>query len=113
MHVREVQAALAPPTPVYRQRYEPPLEPAPVFERRIASQQASARQKDIEHQMNLLAIHHSNAAHYRSQARYFGSLDAAPPMTRHGLQEAYAGIAQIKEVLRGYGVDVQDLAGDE
>jgi hypothetical protein len=89
------------PEPIHRQRYEPPPESAPVFERRVAEQQTRARQQEIAHQIRLLGIHRLQMAHYREQARYFGGLAAAPPMTRHGMQEAREGIAQIKRVLRG------------
>lgn len=94
-------------------RYVPPPVPEPVFRERIAGEQMNARQADITHQMGLLKIHRSNMAHYRAQARAFGGIDLAPPMTRNGMAEQRERIAQIKSTLRGYGVEIDDLAGDE
>lgn len=95
-------------------RYDVPTPtPEPVFRERIAGQQTAARQSDIEHQMKLLAIHRRNMAHYRDQARAFGSIALAPPMTRNGMDEQRDAISRIKQTLHGYGVEIEDLSGDE
>lgn len=101
--------ASVPSTP----RYQAQPEPEPVFQQRIAQQQTSARQADIQHQFTLLKTYRANMAHYRAQAKAFGGVDLAPPMTRNGMNEQRSGIQQCKENLRKLGQDVDDLPGDE
>lgn len=94
-------------------RYQEPVTPEPVFQQRIAQQQSSARQADIQHQFTLLTTHRSNMAHYRAQAKAFGGIDLAPPMTRNGMNEQREGIARCKANIRQLGQPVDDLPGDE
>jgi hypothetical protein len=94
-------------------RYETQPEPEPVFQERVVGRQTAARQHDIDHQMNLLKIHRANLAHYRAQARAFGGIDFAPPMTRNGMNEQRDSIARIKQALGRLGVEIDDLPGDE
>lgn len=96
--------------PAYR-RIEP--LPTPIFRERVVSQHTRQRQDDIEHQINLLGIHRRTLAHFRAQAKAYGGVDFAPPMTRNGMNEARVEISRIKVILRGYGEQVDDLAGDE
>lgn len=99
--------------PVRREIDEPPPQPRQQFEWQIAAQQKRARQQDIEHQMTLLRTHRANLAHYRSQARAFGGIELAPPITRHGLNEGRDGISRCKDALRQLSVAIDDLPGDE
>lgn len=106
------------PTPTMREiRAQPVLpryvapEPEPVFRERMVGKQMSARQADIEHQMNLLNIHRRNLGHLRAQMKELGAF--APPYVRNGVQEAMKEIASRKSILRDMGQDVQDLPGDE
>lgn len=80
---------------------------------RITAEQQGARHKDAEHHLNLLKIHRANLAHYRAQAKAFGGVEFAMPITRHGIGEARAGISDTKAALRALGIAVDDLPGDE
>lgn len=103
-------------TPTIRERGIGPPAPRytePDFQERMDTQQAKQRQKDIEHQLGLLGIHRRNLAHYQQQAKRFGGVDLAPPITRSGIEEGRGNIARIKDILRSYGIEVEDLAGDE
>lgn len=97
-------------TPIYR-RADPVPEPA--FRERITSRHTQQRQQEIEHHVSLLGIHRRNLAHYREQAKAYGGVALAPPVTRNGMSGERAQIARIKRILRDYGEDVADLAGDE
>lgn len=83
------------------------------FERQAGAEQEAARQADVAQQMKLLGIHRTNLAHYRAQARYHGSIEQSPPITRHGIDEARDGITRTKRALEALGVRVDDLPGDE
>lgn len=94
-------------------RYEPRPMPEPEFRARVVGQQTHARQADIDHHFTLLKTYRGNLAHYRTQAKAFGGIELAPPITRHGMNEGRAGIAQAKAALRQLGVEPDDLPGDE
>lgn len=89
----------------------------PIPERDFAAEQGqarkSAKQADITHHQTLLRTHRQNLAHYRAQAKAYGGIELAPPITRHGMREGREGITQAKEALRALGVQVDDLPGDE
>ena len=102
--------ASVPTTP----RYQEPVTPEPVFQQRIAHQQSSARQADMQHQMGLLKIHRRNLAILREQARYHGGIAASPLPTQNSILDIKSDIARIKNALRDYyNVEVDDLPGDE
>lgn len=61
---------------------------------------------EIKHQRDLLTIYRRNLAHYQRQADAYGGLEFAPPITRHGINEANARIAEIEARLRAAGVEV-------
>jgi hypothetical protein len=63
---------------------------------------------DIEQQQKLLAAHRSTLAHYLKQRARIGQ-DNITSGVAHGIDDARAEIARIKGVLRGWGVDVEDL----
>lgn len=94
-------------------RYEPTPTPEPIYQARIAQRQTAARQSDIDHQMTLLKIHRSNMAHYRTQARQYGGINLAPPITRNSMNSEREEIQGIKNALRDMGVAIEDLPGDE
>lgn len=69
-------------------------------------------EKDIRHQHELLGIYRGNVQHYLLQAgAHGGELFATPPVY-NGLREARRQIAQIKQILRGWGQIVEDLPTD-
>lgn len=108
------------PTPTIRERrggstgvarrYE---APAVDHERVTRERLTRQRQGDIDHQITLLGIHRRNMQHFRNQARAHGGVALAPLVTQNGIEEQRGAIARIKDILRGYGVEVEDLAGDE
>ena len=67
---------------------------------------------DIANQQRLLATYRGTLAHYLNQQAIHG-LAYAPPAVVHGIAEARAQIGQLKATLRGWGVEVEDLPGDE
>ncbi len=69
-------------------------------------------QEEIQQQQELLATHRRTLAHYLQQQAALGSA-YAPPGIAHGIHEARAAIVRIKNTLRGWGVAVADLPGDE
>lgn len=96
-----------PPPPPRRREYVAPApryRPEPELERQ--------RNDDTAHHVKLLGIHRKNLAHYIQQARAFGGIDFAPPVARHGIEEARQGIAKEKHTLRGMGVPVDDFEGE-
>ena len=103
----------APARAVERERYTPPPTPQWQHAEQIAQRQERARQGDIDHQMPLLKTYRSNLAHYRTQARSFGGIELAPPITRHGMNEARDGIIRTKHALEAQGVVIDNLPGDE
>lgn len=66
----------------------------------------------IDQQRQLLTAHRATLAHYLIQRAQLGS-GYAPPGITNGIAEARAEIRRIKEVLRGWGVVVEDLPDDE
>jgi hypothetical protein len=63
--------------------------------------------------MGLLNTHRRNLAHYRAQAKAYGGVEFAPPITRHGMATAREEIRGRKAILRQLGQTVEDLPGDE
>lgn len=98
-----------PATPAYTPRSISDEEHA----RKISDQQRAARQSDIDHQLKLLQTYRGNLAHYIRQARAYGSIDLAPPMTGHGIAASRAGVTAAKRALFDLGVEVENLPGDE
>src|SRR3954447_17370022 len=65
-------------------------------------------QEDIRHQLGLLEIHRRNLAQYLKQQGLIGEA-FAPPMIVNGIRMERENIARIKNILRGWGVNVDDL----
>lgn len=97
----------------YTPRYSPAPIPAEDFARQMAAQQERQRQQEAAHHMTLLTTYRRNLAHWRAQAKAYGGIDLAPPVTRHGMNEARQGIADAKRALERLGVAVDTLPGDE
>src|SRR5579859_974279 len=72
-----------------------------------------ARQDDIQHQRSLLEIHRRTLGHMLRQAAAYGGVDFAPSATTHTIRTARADIERIKEILRGWGVTIDDLPDDQ
>ncbi|GAB4211739.1 MAG: hypothetical protein OHK0022_46630 [Roseiflexaceae bacterium] len=68
--------------------------------------------QDIRDQLEQLRLLRENMQFFRRQALAHGGLAAAPVATQRGLAGAYAEIARCKAVLRGWGVEVEDLPDD-
>jgi endonuclease-3 related protein len=66
-----------------------------------------ARQDDIIEQERLLGIHRLTLSHYLQQMAMHGRA-YAPPSIMHGILEARSQIRRIKEVLIGWGYNVED-----
>lgn len=110
--VRRLESLLGIAQPAYQ---EPPrrqeyVAPPPRY--RPEPDLAQQRGVDTQHHVKLLGIHRANLSHYTEQARAFGGVQFAPPIARHGIAEAKAGIAQEKRTLRGLGVAVEDFEGE-
>ena len=67
---------------------------------------------DVQHQRGLLRIHRGNLATLLRQREAFGA-EQAPPIVVNGLQQTRADIQRVKAILRGWGVAVEDQAGEE
>jgi hypothetical protein len=96
------------PPPPRRQEYVAPARPAYRPEPDLRAQRGA----DVQHHVKMLGIHRGNLAHYTEQARAFGGVRFAPPVTRHGIEEAKEGVAREKRTLRGLGVSVDDFEGE-
>ena len=76
----------------------------------------SLPQEQVDHQVELLAIHRKTLHHYLTQ-RALLSRARMPPETAHGIDDARREIAAIKETLRMWQVvvadDVNDIERDE
>ena len=83
------------------------------YQERIDADRQHARRQDVEQQLNLLKIYRANLAHYRAQAKAYGGVEQAMPITRHGIGMAKAGISAAKAALHALGVEIEDLPGDE
>ena len=68
--------------------------------------------EDIANQQYLLAMHRRTLTHYLSQ-QAIHSLAYVPSAVIHGIAEARQQIDQLKASLRGWGVAVDDLSGDQ
>ena len=72
----------------------------------------SATPEQIEGQQRLLASHRRTLGVLLEQLAQLSSMHA-PPGVANGIAEARAGIRRAKVALRGWGVEVEDLPGDE
>src|SRR5262245_40787212 len=68
--------------------------------------------EEIEQQRDLLATHRRSLAHLLKQAAQHGGEVFAPPQTANGIAEARANIQHVKDVLRGWGVGIDDHPDD-
>ena len=102
----EAQLGVERPQLAPRQEYvaREPYRPAPALERQ--------RGDDTAYHVTLLGIHRSNLAHYTAQARRYGGVELAPPITQHGITEAREGIVREKRILRAAGVAVDNFADE-
>lgn len=66
---------------------------------------------DITHQQTLLSTYRRNLGYYLKQQAALGEA-YAPPGVLNGIMEARSNIQRIKQVLRGWGVAVEDLPDD-
>lgn len=69
-------------------------------------------QEEIDNLHKLLKTHRRTLAHYRVQMARYGSA-FVPAHVAHGIDEARDAIQRIKADLRGWGIVVEDLPGDE
>src|SRR5215213_2960798 len=68
-------------------------------------------EQEIADQLELLTAHRATLMAYRqSRAK---TAAATPPHVISGIKETRAQIRRIKEVLRGWGVEVEDMPGDK
>jgi uncharacterized protein YjbI with pentapeptide repeats len=91
--LRDLKATDAPPAPAH-----------------VATPSVSG-QEDIARQQKLLATHRRTLAHYIDQLAIVGAAHARPEIT-HGIAEARANIARVKDILRTSGVAVADHPDD-
>jgi hypothetical protein len=68
--------------------------------------------EDIANQQELLDIYRRNLAHFLYQEAQLGGEAYAPPGVVNGILEARKNIQQIKKVLRGWRVRVEDHPND-
>jgi hypothetical protein len=68
--------------------------------------------EDIANQQSLLVAHRRTLAHYLWQRAEFGAAHV-PPVVANGLPAERNAIRQIKQILRGWKVDVEDHPNDE
>src|SRR5262245_51436600 len=73
----------------------------------------SLDQETIAQQHELLTTYRRTLAHLLQQAAQHGGVTFAPPQVFHGISEAREQIQQIKATLRGHGIAVEDLPGEE
>ncbi len=97
-----------PPVP-----YAPRVPTVEEHKAMIEIQERAAWQRAIDHQMTLLKTYRGNLAHYIRQARAYGSIDLAPPITLHGINESRAGIRAAKNALLDLEIEIADLPDDE
>jgi hypothetical protein len=71
-----------------------------------------ASPEEIAQELELLAIHRKTLAIYLKQQATFGEA-YTPPANVHGVREARENIQRIKEILRGWNVQVEDGPDDE
>jgi WD40 repeat protein len=71
-----------------------------------------ADQEEIAQQLELLRAHRATLAHSLKQQALLGAA-YAPPAIAHSIATARAAIARCKAALRGWGVAVEDLPGDD
>ena len=63
------------------------------------------RDEEIAHLRRLQAAHRQNLAHYQQQAKAYGGLDFAPPITRNGMEQEAAELRKVARRLRDLGVE--------
>lgn len=104
-----------PQQPVHQPASRPVVKPTsqPDFNRYIEDSKIEARRSDIRHQLNLLNIHRATLAHWIAQAKAYGGIELAPPITRNGMNEARRNIVQVKRALDQLGGSYDNLPGDE
>ena len=69
-------------------------------------------QQDIQQQQSLLQTYRKTLAMLLNQKAMHGSA-FVPPSILHGIAEARGHIAMCKQFLRAWGIDVEDLPGDD
>jgi hypothetical protein len=84
---------------------QPPTSPA-------GQPARTATPEQIADQRELLAAHRRTLAVYLRQLATLGSA-YVPPSVSSGIREARVGVRQAKSALRGWGVEVEDLPGEE
>jgi hypothetical protein len=70
-------------------------------------------QEEIDQQQELLTTYRRTLAHLLQQAAQYGGEAFTPPQTANGIHEARTNIQHIKQMLRGWGVSVDDHSDDE
>jgi hypothetical protein len=68
--------------------------------------------EDIKHQLNLLAINRRSLAHLVQQAARHGGESEAPTHVFNSLADTRASVARLKDILRDWGVHVDDDPND-
>jgi hypothetical protein len=63
------------------------------------------RNEEIAHLRRLQAIHQGNLAHWQGQAKAYGGLEFAPPITRTGMENEAAELRKVAQRLRDLGVE--------
>ena len=97
-----------PPAP-----YTPRVPTVDEYKAQVEARERAAWQQAIDHQMKLLKTYRGNLAHYIRQARAYGNVDLAPPITLHGINESRAGIRAAKNALLDLEIEIADLPDDE
>jgi hypothetical protein len=69
-------------------------------------------QEEIQHQLHLLTLHRRTLAGYLSQQAALGGAAYTTPPITNGLHETWENIRRIKDILREWGVVVEDLPDD-
>jgi hypothetical protein len=67
---------------------------------------------NVSEQQRLLAMHRRTLKHYLNQQAQLGTAHA-PPGIAHGIDEARENIQRVKDILRNWGIKVQDDPDDE
>ena len=70
------------------------------------------KQEDIKHQLNLLAINRRSLAHLVQLAARHGGESEAPTHVFNSLADTRASVARLKDILRDWGVHVDDDPND-
>jgi hypothetical protein len=70
-------------------------------------------EEEIDQQQQLLATYRRTLSYLLQQAASYGGLSFAPPVAINSIHESRTNIRRIKEILRGWAVDVMDHPDDE